>query len=122
VARQSSELEAADDDVEESPAGFEPESPLPPDPDSPDADSPEPDSPEPELELELELDPALAFVRVLLADDRSFFAQPDPLKWIAGVDIARRIVPSWPQFGQTCGPVALIPWITSMRCLQFEQT
>ena len=74
----------------------------------------EPESPEDEL--------ALAFVRVPLVDERSFLAQPEPLKWMAGETSALRIVPSWPQLGQKRGPASLIPWITSTRCLQFEQT
>jgi hypothetical protein len=45
--------------------------------------------------------------------ERSFLAQPEPLKWTAGVAQALRIVPSLPQFGQNHGPESLIPWITS---------
>ncbi len=45
--------------------------------------------------------------------ERSFLAQPEPLKWTAGVAQALRIVPSFPQFGQNRGPGSLIPWITS---------
>ena len=63
-----------------------------------------------------------AFVRVALVDDRSFFAQPEPLKWTAGVDSALRIDPSKPHDGQKRGPASWIPWITSIRCRQFEQT
>ena len=37
---------------------------------------------------------------------RSFFAQPDPLKWIAGAVIALRIGPL-PQSGQVVGPVGV---------------
>jgi hypothetical protein len=59
--------------------------------------------------------------RVALVDERSFFAQPEPLKCTAGVVIALVIVPSAPQAGQNRGPAALMPWITSMRCLQFPQ-
>ena len=32
---------------------------------------------------------------------RSFFAQPDPLKWIAGAANCLRIVPAAPQLGQS---------------------
>ena len=81
------------------------------------------------LELELELEPPavspesddfeLFGVRVA---DRSFFAQPDPLKWIAGVVKPFLSVPSAPQLGQKRGPGSWIPWITSVRWLQFEQT
>ena len=59
---------------------------------------------------------------VPLVDDRSFLAQPEPLKWIAGETIALRSVPSKPQLGQKFGAGSLIPWITSVTCLQFEQT
>ena len=72
-------------------------------------------SPEPEP-------PLVAVDRARLAEDRSFFAQPEPLKWIAGVTSALRIVASVPQLGQKRGPGSLIPWITSTRCRQLEQT
>ena len=74
------------------------------------------DAPVPEVVLEL-----AAFVRAALADDRSFFAQPEPLKWMAGVDSALRIVPSAPHEGQKRGPGSLMPWITSVRVRQFAQ-
>jgi len=45
--------------------------------------------------------------------DRSFLAQPEPLKWTADVVISLRIVPAAPQFGQNRGPVSWIPWMTS---------
>jgi hypothetical protein len=45
---------------------------------------------------------------------RSFFAQPDPLKWTAGVANPLRIVPSAPHAGQNRGPPSWIPWITSV--------
>jgi hypothetical protein len=72
-------------------------------------------TPSPELELLL-----LALLAPLV-EDRSFLAQPEPLKWIAGVASALRIPPSNPQLGQKRGPASLIPWITSTRCWQFEQ-
>jgi hypothetical protein len=49
------------------------------------------------------------------ADERSFFAHPDPLKWIAGVVNALVIVPSAPHSGQNLGPWSWIPWTTSVR-------
>jgi hypothetical protein len=61
---------------------------------------------------------ARAFV---IEDDRSFFAQPLPLKWTAGGTNALRMVFSAPQAGQNRGPGASMPWITSVRALQFEQ-
>jgi hypothetical protein len=54
--------------------------------------------------------------------DRSFFAQPEPLKWIAGVLNPFRSVPSAPQLGQNRGAGSWIPWMTSVRCPQLEQT
>jgi hypothetical protein len=97
--------------------------------------SDEDDAPEPPLlgvaaapSLELD-DPApsdeaalaAAFVRALLAVDRSFFAQPAPLKWTAADETAFVKVPSAPQLGQNRGPASWMPWITSVRCRQFEQ-
>jgi len=105
-------------------AGFDGEPPSPP------ADDVELD-PESDfaLELEVELDPELeslesdAFevfgVRVAA---RSFFAQPEPLNRIAGLLMPFRRVPWAPQFGQNVGPGSLIPWTTSVRWPQLEQT
>ncbi len=46
---------------------------------------------------------------------RSFFAQPDPLKWIVGAVNALRT--SWlPQTGQLLGPASWTPCSTSKRC------
>jgi hypothetical protein len=53
--------------------------------------------------------------------ERSFFAQPEPLKWTAGAEKPRRIVPSAPQLGQNRGPPSWIPWMTSIRCPQRAQ-
>jgi hypothetical protein len=53
--------------------------------------------------------------------ERSFLAQPEPLKWTAGVAQALRMVPSLPQFGQKRGPGSLMPWITSTTWWQAEQ-
>lgn len=69
----------------------------------------------------LEVEVVLALVRAALVDDRSFFAQPEPLKCTVGVESALRIVPSAPQAGQNRGPASLMPWITSVSCRQFEQ-
>jgi hypothetical protein len=52
--------------------------------------------------------------------ERSFFAQPEPLKCTAGSAKALRSVPSAPHAGQNRGPGSLIPWITSVRSPQFE--
>src|SRR4029079_2246640 len=41
--------------------------------------------------------------------ERSFFAQPEPLKWIAGAAKAFVIVPSAPPSGQNFGTPSLIP-------------
>ncbi len=93
------------------------------DDDPPDEDEPSPEV-EPESEVpsvDFELEAAAALVRAALADDRSFLAQPEPLKWIAGVESALRIVPSAPHEGQKRGPGSLMPWITSVRVRQFAQ-
>lgn len=63
----------------------------------------------------------LAAALVLLAPPRSFFAQPDPLKWIEGAENCLRIVPSRPQDGQNLGPESLIPWRMSARWPQAVQ-
>ena len=81
---------------------------------SPDAPSLDAPSLEPEAPPAVDVAPRV--------DERSFLAQPEPLKWIAGVTSALRIVPSVPQFGQKRGPASLIPWITSTRCRQLAQT
>jgi hypothetical protein len=91
-----------------------------------------PDSPADSLDDPLSVGPpsveppsvgaVLPAFRAPLVDERSFFAQPEPRKWIAGVPIAFRIVPSAPQLGQNRGPASWIPWITSTRCVQLEQT
>lgn len=70
--------------------------------------------PSPELSPPLELSPLGPDFALLLREDdddvdRSFLAQPDPLKWTAGVENPLRIVPSTPQFGQKRGPASLIP-------------
>jgi hypothetical protein len=62
---------------------------------------------------------AAAFVRN--PDARSFFAQPEPLKTIAGGAKPLRIVPSAPHSGQKCGPGSLIPWRMSVRWPQTVQ-
>ena len=49
-----------------------------------------------------------------LEDERSFFAQPEPLKWIDGAENPFRTGAA-PHTGQTVGPSALTPWITSNR-------
>jgi hypothetical protein len=48
------------------------------------------------------------------AVERSFLAQPEPLKWIAGVVNAFVILPSAPHSGQNRGPWSSIPWMTSV--------
>jgi hypothetical protein len=86
------------------------------------ASDPEPDPSPPEVpESEPPPDASLdaAFVDFARALDvlRSFFAQPEPLKWIDGAENPFRTGPSW-QRGQVVGPSALMPWITSKRCPQ----
>ncbi len=46
---------------------------------------------------------------------RSFFAHPEPLKWIVGGANCLRSVPSRPHDGQNFGPGSLIPWMMSAR-------
>jgi hypothetical protein len=75
---------------------------------------------EPSPELASEAAELLAFVRAPLVDERSFLAQPEPLKWTVGVDSAFFMVPSAPHDGQNLGPASLMPWITSVTCRQFE--
>ncbi len=93
---------------------------------------PEPE-PEPESELELlpEPEPLSSLPPSLddfdddlvpeLDDPRSFFAQPEPLKWIVGSANCLRRVPSRPHAGQNFGPGSLIPWMMSARWLQAVQ-
>ena len=52
---------------------------------------------------------------------RSFFAQPEPLKWIVGGLNALVRAPSTPQAGQALGGLPLIEWMTSVVLPQFEQ-
>jgi hypothetical protein len=98
--------------LDDEPASPEPPPLLPPDPDS---------------VPELVVAGASSFFagddeRPELALDRSFFAQPDPLKWMVGGAKALVIVPSAPQFGQNLGPSSWIPWTTSVRWPQLLQT
>jgi hypothetical protein len=62
-----------------------------------------------------------ALVRAVLADDRSFLAQPEPLKCTVGAENAFVSVPSAPHAGQKRGPASLMPWMNSVRVRQFEQ-
>lgn len=114
-------------DVEPESAGFDepdeaPESvaALPPEPDEslaePSFAAPSLDAPAPEVAESLaapspESDDAR---RLELADDRSFLAQPEPLKWIEGAENALRTGAA-PQIGHDSGPSAVTPWITSKR-------
>jgi hypothetical protein len=66
--------------------------------------------------------PVEAFDFDALAVDRSFLAQPEPLKWTEGATIAFRSVSSAPQAGQNRGCGASIPWMNSVRVEQLEQT
>jgi len=90
-----------------------------PSPDDEEDDEPEPsepDEPEPSDPFELPDD----FVPGL-DPPRSFFAHPDPLKWIVGGANSFRIVPSLPHDGQNCGPGSLRPWRMSVRWSQAVQ-
>jgi len=123
---QPGSLEPEDDDDPDDSFGLEPDDSVVPEPD--DSFGPEPvdeDEPDP--------DPSESFFAGAapspledppsepLDDDfralapRSFFAQPDPLKWIVGAVNALRT--SWlPQIGQLVGPASLTPCSTSNRC------
>jgi len=102
-------------------------------PDEPLPDEP-PESPPESLELDppSPLDPLFTLSSFFVDDDdrleplleleRSFFAQPVPLKWIVGGAKAFVIVPSAPHSGQNLGPGSLIPWTTSVRWPQLLQT
>jgi hypothetical protein len=91
---------------------------------------PDPESllagPDPASPLEADVDASSFFDddadRLAAELDRSFFAQPEPLKWIVGGANAFVIVPSAPQFGQNLGPASLIPCTTSVRWPQLLQT
>src|SRR5206468_12391806 len=78
---------------------------------SPALDEPSPESPA----------AAAARVRAPLELERSFLAQPEPLKWTVGATNVLRIVPSAPHAGQKRGPGASMPWITSVFCRQDAQ-
>jgi hypothetical protein len=90
---------------------------------------PEPPSPELDPEplaapaVELESLPSAGFELFgLLVAARSFFAQPEPLKRIAGVLKPFFREPSAPQLGQNRGVGSLIPWMTSVRWPHVEQS
>jgi len=91
---------------------------------APDEDSFESEPPSLLEPVESPEEEALApdFDREPLELERSFLAQPEPLKWTAGVANDFRSVPSAPQTGQKRGPGASMPWMTSVVCPQFEQT
>ena len=61
-----------------------------------------------------------ALSALLAADERSFLAQPEPLKTIAGVESALRIDP--PQLAHADGPGEWTEWITSTDISQSRQT
>lgn len=79
-----------------------PELPEPPDPAAASAFDAEPSADAPSDEDE----PPDDFERTPLVDDRSFFAQPEPLKCTVGVERAFFMVPSAPQAGQNRGPAS----------------
>jgi hypothetical protein len=121
--------EASPLDDEPSPLDDEP-SPLDDEP-SPLDDEPSPldDEASPPLEepsavpTEVESDapsPAAFLSMLRVARCASFFAHPEPLKWMAGVLRALRILP--PQVSQVVGPFSAIECRTSMRRPQAVQT
>jgi hypothetical protein len=68
-----------------------------------------PDAPSPLLPEGPASDAALALVMADDAVERSFLAQPEPLKWIAAAVMPLRIVPTAPQLGQAVGPLSKMP-------------
>jgi hypothetical protein len=90
--------------------------PLPPPPVDPES------APDPAAALSSFFDDEDEDDRPDAALDRSFLAQPEPLKWIVGGANAFVIVPSAPQLGQNLGPLSWIPWTTSVRWPQLLQT
>jgi hypothetical protein len=66
----------------------------------------------PPSELVVELTASRDFERA--AAPRSFFAHPEPLKWIVGAEKALRTGDA-PQIGQLVGPSALTEWRISNR-------
>jgi hypothetical protein len=96
----------------------EPDEVEPPD-ESPDDDPLEPDESEPpdDEEPSPPSPDDLEDAEALVIDDppRSFLAQPDPLKWIAGAANCLRMVPSAPHDGQNVGPGSWMPWRMSER-------
>ena len=107
---RSRAAEESDEPDEPEPPESEDDEPEPDEaPLSPDAAAPSPD------DFELEDD------REALELPRSFFAQPDPLKWIVGGANSLRIVPSSPHDGQKSGPGSFRPWRMSVRWSQAVQ-
>src|SRR4051794_8327240 len=126
------------DDPEEPDDPDDPDEPEPDDLEEPEDPDPEPDSDadadEPSCDDSLLPSFAPSFAPSLapspepdrdarVPDDapRSFFAQPDPRKWIVGGANCLRIVPSAPHVGQKFGPDSLIPCRMSARVPQALQ-
>jgi hypothetical protein len=92
---------------------------VPEDPEPWDEDDPSPDDPASFPPSDDE--PRDAFVPEEAAP-RSFFAQPEPLKWIVGGANCLRSVCSAPHVGQNSGAGSLSPWRMSVFVPQLEQT
>jgi hypothetical protein len=113
------------DEPEDSEPDDEPEPDPEPSPDDDDEDE-EPDPSEPDPSEPDEPDPSAPFEPADalvpgLEPPRSFFAHPEPLKWMVGGANSLRIVPSLPHDGQNCGPGSLRPWRMSVRWSQAVQ-
>jgi hypothetical protein len=118
MGRQSlPEPEDEDEESDEDEAESDDEPDDPDDEDVSDARAPSPDDePEPFDSDEASPPFALADAFVPAPDPpRSFFAQPEPLKWMVGGANSLRIVPSLPHDGQNNGPGSLRPWRMSVR-------
>lgn len=88
-----------------------------------DVEPPDVSVPDPELEPEPPSDASSLFEPELFDEvpaRRSFFAQPEPLKWIAGAANTLRTGPL-PHNGQLVGPSSWRPWMTSNRRPQAAQ-
>jgi hypothetical protein len=114
-----------DEEPDSEPPDDDPDDDPDPEPPDDDPDDPEPDD-DPSPDEPASLAPSDEDPRVALDPDdddpRSFFAQPDPLKWIVGGANCLRSVPSAPQLGQNWGDGSLIPWRMSVFVAQLEQT
>jgi hypothetical protein len=113
---QSPEADEVDPALDDDP-DVDDESPFVVDDVSVDFDAPSPPDPLPEplsAPVSEPFSPSDDDDPLFTADRRSFLAQPDPLKWMAGAANALRTGPD-PQSGHCSGGASLTPWMTSKR-------